>query len=36
VQVHAEINGYKRVFHGIVDKNGSSGQQIKCIKFYWE
>jgi hypothetical protein len=36
VQVHAEINGYKRVFHGIVNKDGSSAQQIRCIKFYWE
>jgi hypothetical protein len=36
VEVHAEINGYKRVYHGIVNKDGPGGGQIKCIKFYWE
>jgi hypothetical protein len=36
VQVNAEINGYKRVFHGIVSRAGNNAQQIKCVKFYWE
>lgn len=36
VKVEAEINGYKRAFYGIVSRAGPSGQQIKCVKFYWE
>jgi general secretion pathway protein K len=36
VQVQADINGYKRIFHGIVNKNGPGGGQIRCVKFYWE
>jgi len=36
VQVQADINGYKRIFHGIVSRAAQGGQQIKCVKFYWE
>lgn len=36
VKVDAEINGYQRTFYGIVSRAGSSGQQLKCVKFYWE
>jgi hypothetical protein len=36
VKVDAEINGYKRAYYGIVSRTGASGQQIKCVKFYWE
>lgn len=35
VQVDAEINGYKRTFFGIVSRAGPSGQQVKCVRFYW-
>jgi type II secretory pathway component PulK len=35
VRVDAEINGYKRTFYGIVSRAGAQGQQIKCVKFYW-
>ena len=30
------INGYHRTFHGIVSRGGGGGQQINCVKFYWE
>lgn len=36
VRVDAEINGYKRKFYGIVSRTGGTGQQIKCVKFYWD
>jgi len=36
VQVHAEINGYKRIFHGIIGRDTGTGQNLKCVKFYWE
>jgi hypothetical protein len=36
VKVTAEINGYTRAFYGIVSRAGASGQQIKCVKFYWQ
>ncbi len=36
VHVEAEINGYKRTFHGIISRAGPVGQQLKCVKFYWE
>jgi general secretion pathway protein K len=36
VRVDAEINGYKRAFYGIVSRAGAQGQQLKCVKFYWE
>jgi hypothetical protein len=36
VKVDAEINNYKRTFYGIVSRSGASGQQLKCVKFYWE
>jgi hypothetical protein len=36
VRVEAKINDYTRIFYGIVSRAGASGQQIKCVKFYWE
>jgi general secretion pathway protein K len=37
VTVEADINGYKRTYHGIVSRNpGGGGQQLQCVKFYWE
>lgn len=36
VKVDAEINNYHRTFYGIVSRSGSSGQQLKCVRFYWE
>jgi len=36
VKVEASINDYKRTFYGIVSRAGPSGQQTKCVKFYWE
>jgi hypothetical protein len=36
VQVLAEINGYKRIYHGIIGRDTGTGQQLKCVKFYWE
>jgi len=36
VRVDAEINNYKRTFHGIVSRSGAGAQQLKCVKFYWE
>jgi general secretion pathway protein K len=36
VRVDAEINGYKRSFYGIVSRTGAQGQQLKCVKFYWD
>jgi hypothetical protein len=37
VIVVAEINGYKRTFHGIVSRQGgNNAQQMSCVKFYWE
>jgi general secretion pathway protein K len=36
VKVEAEINDYKRIFYGIVSRSGGGGQQLKCVKFYWE
>jgi hypothetical protein len=36
VRVDADINGYKRTFYGIVSRGGGGGQQLQCIKFYWE
>lgn len=36
VQVQAEVNGVRRNFGGIVSRSGPSGNQIKCVRFYWE
>jgi general secretion pathway protein K len=36
VKVDASIGDYHRVFYGIVSRGGGGGQQIKCVKFYWE
>jgi general secretion pathway protein K len=36
VHIEATINGYKRNFVGIVSRNGPSGAQLKCVRFYWE
>jgi len=38
VKVETQINGYKRNFYGIVSRpgQGGNGQQLKCVKFYWE
>jgi general secretion pathway protein K len=36
VKVEAQISDYKRTFYGIVSRGGSGGQQINCVKFYWE
>jgi general secretion pathway protein K len=36
VKVEAEINGYKRIFHGIVSRSGPNAQQLRCVRFYWE
>ena len=36
VKVDAEIDDYKRTFYGIVSRGGGGGQQIQCVKFYWE
>jgi general secretion pathway protein K len=36
VTVDAWINDYHRTFHGIVSRGGGGGQQINCVKFYWE
>ncbi len=36
VKVEAQINDYKRIFYGIVSRGGGGGQQIQCVKFYWE
>lgn len=36
VKVDAEIGDYKRTFYGIVSRTGGGGQQIRCVKFYWE
>ena len=36
VKVEAVINDYKRNFYGIVSRGGGGGQQITCVKFYWE
>jgi general secretion pathway protein K len=36
VTVEAEINGYKRTFHGIVGRGGRGAQQLQCVKFYWD
>jgi general secretion pathway protein K len=36
VKVEAQINDYKRTFYGIVSRGGGGGQQINCVKFYWE
>jgi type II secretory pathway component PulK len=36
VKVDAEINGYRRIFHGIVSRSGAGAQQLKCVRFYWE
>ena len=36
VKVEAQINDYKRTFTGIVSRGGGGGQQINCVKFYWE
>ena len=36
VKVEADINDYKRTFYGIVSRGGGGGQQLDCVKFYWE
>lgn len=36
VQVEADINGYKRIYHGIVGRGGANAQQLQCTRFYWE
>jgi general secretion pathway protein K len=36
VKVDAVINEYTNTFHGIVSRGGGGGQQISCVKFYWE
>jgi hypothetical protein len=36
VTVDAYINDYHRTFHGIVSRGSGGGQQITCVKFYWE
>jgi type II secretory pathway component PulK len=36
VKVEAQINDYKKTFYGIVSRTGAGGQQIRCVKFYWE
>jgi general secretion pathway protein K len=36
VHIDAQINGYARSFVGIVSRNGPSGNQLKCVRFYWE
>lgn len=36
VKVDAVIDNYKRTFHGIVSRGGGGGQQLTCVKFYWE
>jgi hypothetical protein len=36
VKVDAVIGDYKRTFYGVVSRAGGGGQQIKCVKFYWE
>jgi hypothetical protein len=36
VRVEAEINGYKRIYYGIVSRAGFSAQQLQCVKFYWD
>ncbi len=36
VRVDAEINNYKRTFHGIVSRSGNGASQLKCVRFYWE
>jgi len=36
VKVDAEINGYKRTFHGIISRGTGNSQQLQCVKFYWE
>lgn len=36
VTVDAYINDYHRTFHGIVSRGGGGGQQINCVKFYWD
>jgi hypothetical protein len=37
VTVDAEINGYKRAYHGIVSRaGGPAAQGWDCVKFYWE
>jgi hypothetical protein len=37
VTVEAEINGYKRSYHGIVSRGGGpSAAGFLCVKFYWE
>jgi Type II secretion system (T2SS), protein K len=36
VKVEAQIGDYKRVFTGVVGRGGGGGQQIQCVRFYWE
>jgi hypothetical protein len=36
VRVDAEINNYKRTFHGVVSRSGAGAAQLKCVRFYWE
>jgi hypothetical protein len=36
VRVDAEINDYKRTFHGIVSRSGAGAAQLKCVTFFWE
>jgi len=36
VRVDAEINNYKRTFYGIVSRANGGGQQLQCVRFYWE
>jgi type II secretory pathway component PulK len=34
VKVDAEINGYKRTFHAVIDRSGAKGPLV--VKFYWD
>ena len=37
VKVDAHIDDYHRIFYGIISRGqGGGGQQLQCIKFYWE
>lgn len=37
VKVDAHIDDYHRTFYGIISRGqGGGGQQLQCIKFYWE
>jgi general secretion pathway protein K len=36
VQVTVEINGYKRLYHGILSRHPKNPMELKCVKFYWD